>query len=140
MRDWAVSTKECIGDAQGHVRALKGVRLEWPDPDPETGKRPFKFEEAAGSEFEVPADLVLLAMGFLHPVQEGLLEQLGVEKDGRGNVKAEYGVHATSIRGVFAAGDARRGQSLVVWALAEGRKAARAADLYLMGESKLPEA
>ena len=79
-------------------------------------------------------------MGFLHPVQEGLLEQLGVEKDGRGNVKAEYGVHATSIQGVFAAGDARRGQSLVVWALAEGRKAARAADLYLMGESKLPAA
>lgn len=140
VRDWAVSTKEFIGDAEGHVRALKGVRLEWPDPDPETGKRPFKFEEAAGSEFEVPADLVLLAMGFLHPVQEGLLEQLGVEKDGRGNVKAEYGVHATSIQGVFAAGDARRGQSLVVWALAEGRKAARAADLYLMGESKLPAA
>ena len=135
-----MNTKEFIGDEHGHVRALKGVRLEWPDPDPETGKRPFQFEEAAGSEFEVPADLVLLAMGFLHPVQEGLIEQLGVEKDGRGNVKAEYGEHATSIPGVFAAGDARRGQSLVVWAIAEGRKAARAADIYLMGESKLPAA
>ena len=78
-------------------------------------------------------------MGFECPVQEGLLEQLAVDKDPRGHVKAEYGEHATSIRGVYAAGDARRGQSLVVWALAEGRKAARAIDLFLMGESSLPE-
>jgi len=140
VRDWAVNTKEFIGDEHGHVRALKGVRLEWLDPDPETGKRPFEFEESAGSEFEVPADLVLLAMGFIHPVHEGLVEQLGVAKDPRGNIKAELNDHATSIPGVFVAGDARRGQSLVVWALAEGRKAARAVDLHLMGESNLPAA
>ena len=138
VRDWAVNTKEFAGE-NGHVRALRGVRLEWPEPDPETGNRPFQFEEVPGSEFEFPADLVLLGLGFLHPVQEGLLEQLDVEKDPRGNVKAEYGQHATSIPGVFAAGDARRGQSLVVWALAEGRKAARAIDVYLMGESNLPK-
>ena len=138
VRDWAVNTNEFIGE-NGHVRALRGIRLEWPNPDPETGKRPFKYEKIRGSEFEFEADLVLLAMGFECPVQEGLLEQLAVDKDPRGHVKAEYGEHATSIRGVYAAGDARRGQSLVVWALAEGRKAARAIDLFLMGESSLPE-
>ena len=78
-------------------------------------------------------------MGFVHPVHEGLLEQLDVEKDPRGNVKAEFGEWTTSVPGVFAAGDARRGQSLVVWALAEGRKAARAIDVFLMGSSDLPE-
>ena len=139
VREWAVSTKEFIGDADGHVRKLKGVHLAWPDPDPVTGKRAFQFDEVAGSEFAFPADLVLLAMGFVHPVHEGLLEQLDVEKDPRGNVKAEFGEWTTSVPGVFAAGDARRGQSLVVWALAEGRKAARAIDVFLMGSSDLPE-
>ena len=111
--------------------------MQWQEPDSETGRRA-GFNEVPGSEFEVPADLVLLAMGFLHPVQEGLIEQLEVEKDNRGNVKAEFGEFQTSIPKVFAAGDARRGQSLVVWAIAEGRKAARAVDLYLMGSSNLP--
>ncbi len=138
VRDYAVNTKEFIGDGDGNVKALKAVRLRWAAPDPISGKRPFKFEEVPGSEFEVPADLVLLAMGFVHPVHEGLLEQLGVEKDPRGNVKAGFGEFRTSAEKVFAAGDARRGQSLVVWAIAEGRKAARAVDMYLMGRSDLP--
>jgi glutamate synthase (NADPH/NADH) small chain len=139
VRDWAVSTKGFIGDEKGRVRALRGVRLAWPEVDPETGKRPFKFDEIPGSEFEAPADLVLLAMGFVHPVHDGLIEQLSVETDARGNVKAAYGDHATSVPGIFVAGDARRGQSLVVWAIAEGRKAAHAVDVHLMGESRLPK-
>jgi glutamate synthase (NADPH/NADH) small chain len=137
VRDWSDNTKEFIGDADGNVRALTGVRLRWQEPDPDTGRRA-GFKEVPDSEFEVSADLVLLAMGFLHPVQEGLIAQLDVEKDNRGNVKAEFGEFQTSIPKVFAAGDARRGQSLVVWAIAEGRKAARSVDLYLMGSSNLP--
>lgn len=138
VRDYAVNTKEFIDDGKGNVKALKAVRLRWPDPDPVSGKRPFAFDEVPGSEFEVPADLVLLAMGFVHPTHEGLLEQLGVEKDPRGNVKAGFGEFQTSVEKVFAAGDARRGQSLVVWAIAEGRRAARAVDTYLTGSSDLP--
>ena len=138
VRDYAVDTKEFISDGNGNVKALRAVRLRWPDPDPISGKRPFNYEEVPGSEFEVPADLVLLAMGFVHPVHEGLVEELALEKDPRGNVKAEYGEFQTSIEKVFAAGDVRRGQSLVVWAIAEGRKAARAIDTYLMGRSDLP--
>ena len=138
VRDWAVNTNRFISGGNGSVKALQGVRLAWPEPDPETGKRPFKFEDIPGSEFEFPADLVLLAMGFLGPVHNGLVDQLGVEKDPRSNVKANYSDFQTSVEKVFAAGDARRGQSLVVWALAEGRKAARAVDEYLMGSSDLP--
>ena len=138
VRDWAVNTDRFISDGNGSVKALQGVRLAWPEPDPETGKRPFKFEDIPGSEFEYPADLVLLAMGFLGPVHNGLVDQLGIEKDQRSNVKANYSDFQTSVEKVFAAGDARRGQSLVVWALAEGRKAARAVDEYLMGSSALP--
>ena len=138
VRDYAVNTKEFVGDGSGHVKALKGVRLRWPEPDPITGRRPFKFEEVPGSEFEVPADLVLLAMGFVHPVHEGAVDELGVAKDGRGNVQASYSEFQTSVPKVFVAGDARRGQSLVVWAIAEGRKAARAIDISLTGSSKLP--
>ena len=138
MRDWAVNTNRFLSDGNGSVKALQGVRLAWPEPDPETGKRPFKFEDIPGSEFEYPADLVLLAMGFLGTVHDGLVDQLGVEKDQRSNVKANYSDFQTSEEKVFAAGDARRGQSLVVWALAEGRKAARAVDEYLMGSSALP--
>ncbi len=138
VRDYAVNTSEFLGDDSGHVRALRGERLEWPEPDPVTGQRPFKFSPIPGSRFEVPADLVLLAMGFVHPVQEGFLNDLGVAYDQRGNVKAGYGEHRTSVESVFVAGDARRGQSLVVWAIAEGRKAARAVDLHLMGHSDLP--
>ena len=91
----------------------------------------------AGTEFELEADLVLLAMGFLGPEQP-LLEQLGIERDPRTNIKADYGKYSTSIKGVFAAGDCRRGQSLVVWAFNEGRGAARECDRYLMGYTNLP--
>jgi glutamate synthase (NADPH/NADH) small chain len=93
--------------------------------------------EVAGSTFEIETDLVLLAMGFVHPEREGPISQLGLELDGRGNVKADK-EYATSVDGVFAAGDMRRGQSLIVWAIAEGREAARAIDLYLTGSSELP--
>ncbi len=97
--------------------------------------------EVAGSEFELPADLVLLAMGYLHPVHAGLLDELGVAYDGRGNVNATVdgtGCYQTSVDKVFAAGDMRRGQSLVVWAIREGRQCARAVDEFLMGTSELP--
>ena len=96
------------------------------------------MSEVPSSEFEMPADLVLLAMGFLGPTQKGLLEQLGVEKDARSNVKADTDKYQTSVAKVFAAGDMRRGQSLVVWAIREGRQCARAVDLALMGASELP--
>jgi glutamate synthase (NADPH/NADH) small chain len=97
---------------------------------------PPSFDKIEGSEFTIQADLVLLAMGFLHPQHEGLVEQLGVELDGRGNVSDDD--FATSVPGVFACGDARRGQSLIVWAIAEGRQAARSADRYLSGLGATP--
>ncbi len=127
-RDWSVATKSFVGE-NGKVKALKAVRLKW-----EGGK----MIEVPGSEFEMPADLVLLAMGFLGPTQKGLLEQLGVEKDARSNVKADTEKYQTSVAKVFAAGDMRRGQSLVVWAIREGRQCARAVDEFLMGASDLP--
>jgi glutamate synthase (NADPH) small chain len=127
-RDWSVATKSFVGE-NGKVKALKAVRLKW-----EGGK----MIEVPGSEFEMPADLVLLAMGFLGPTQKGLLEQLGVEKDVRSNVKADTEKYSTSVAKVFAAGDMRRGQSLVVWAIREGRQCARAVDEFLMGTSDLP--
>jgi glutamate synthase (NADPH/NADH) small chain len=99
------------------------------------------MKEVPGSEFTLPADLVLLAMGYVHPVHEGLVDGLGVEKDPRGNVKATTdgaGCYATSVPKVFAAGDMRRGQSLVVWAIREGRQCAREVDAFLMGSSDLP--
>ena len=129
-RDWSVTTKELIGE-NGKVVALKAARVEWKDG---------KMSEVPGSEFTMPADLVFLAMGFVSPVQK-LLEVFGVEKDQRGNAKATTdgeGCYATSKDKVFAAGDVRRGQSLVVWAIREGRQAARAVDEYLMGSSVLP--
>ena len=126
-RDWSVSTVKFSGDEQGNVKQLHAIRV---------GPAP-KFEPQAGTEFTLQADLVLLAMGFLGPVRNGLLEQLRVNLDGRGNVATDAS-HMSSVPGVFAAGDMRRGQSLVVWAIAEGRKAARAIDTYLMGESRLP--
>ena len=127
-RDWSVATKSFVGE-NGKVKALKAVRLKW-----EGGK----MAEVPGSEFEMPADLVLLAMGFLGPTQKGLLEQLGVEKDARSNVKADVESYKTSVAKVFAAGDMRRGQSLVVWAIREGRQCARAVDEFLMGSTDLP--
>ncbi|HVY05789.1 MAG TPA: glutamate synthase subunit beta [Burkholderiales bacterium] len=130
-RDWSVATKSFVGE-NGKVKALKAVRVEWQDG---------KMVEVPGSEWEMKADLVLLAMGFLGPVQGGLLEQFGVEKDPRSNVKADTEgakAYATSVPKVFAAGDMRRGQSLVVWAIREGRQCARAVDEFLMGTSDLP--
>jgi glutamate synthase (NADPH/NADH) small chain len=130
-RDFAVATKELIGE-NGKVKALKAVRVEWKDG---------RMSEVAGSEFELKADLVLLAMGFVAPVKQGLLEQLAVDLDARNNVKATTdgaGCYATSVPKVFAAGDMRRGQSLVVWAIREGRQCAREVDAFLMGSSDLP--
>jgi glutamate synthase (NADPH/NADH) small chain len=129
-RDWSIATKEFVGE-HGKVKALKAVRLEWKDG---------KMSELPDSEFIVPADLVLLAMGFVSPVQ-AVLDAFGVEKDQRGNARASTdgeGCYLTSVPKVFAAGDMRRGQSLVVWAIREGRQCARAVDEFLMGFSELP--
>jgi glutamate synthase (NADPH) small chain len=129
-RDWSVATKEFIGE-NGKVKALKIARLEWKDG---------KMSEMPGSEFTLPADLVLFAMGFVSPVQS-MLDEFGVAKDARGNARATTdgaGCYATSVAKVFAAGDVRRGQSLVVWAIREGRQCARTVDEFLMGSSELP--
>jgi glutamate synthase (NADPH/NADH) small chain len=129
-RDWSVTTKAFLG-ANGKVEKLSCVRVAW---------NAGKMLEIPGSEFEIQADLVLLAMGFVSPVQK-VLDAFGVEKDGRGNAKATTdgtGCYKTSVDKVFAAGDMRRGQSLIVWAIREGRQAARAIDEYLMGFSDLP--
>ena len=128
LRDWSVSTVRFSGDAHGNVTKLHGVRVGAPP----------KFEALPGSEFEMDVDLVLLAMGFTGPVRGGLLEELGVAIDARGNV-ATGDLYMSSEPGIFAAGDTRRGQSLVVWAIAEGRKAARGVDEFLMGTSKLAD-
>jgi len=135
-RDWAVTTKAFRGE-NGKVKALVAARVEWTKDD--NGQ--MKMVEVPGSEFELPADLVLLAMGYLHPVHTGLLDELGIAYDNRGNVKASVdgaGCYQTSVAKVFAAGDMRRGQSLVVWAIREGRQCARAVDEFLMGTSELP--
>jgi glutamate synthase (NADPH/NADH) small chain len=140
-RDWAVTTKRFVDDGQGRVRALVAARVEW-QKDAATGA--LKMVEVPGSEFELPADLVLFAMGFTGPVG-GVLETFGVERDARGNaragteeVKAGPRPYATNVPKVFAAGDMRRGQSLVVWAIREGRQCACAVDEFLMGASALP--
>ena len=134
QREWAVATKEFIGEG-GKLKALKTVKLDWAEG---------KMSEIPGSEEILPADMVLLAMGFVSP-EAGVLDAFGVEKDPRGNAKAsvedssEAGkAYATSVSKVFAAGDMRRGQSLVVWAIREGRQCARAVDEFLMGSSLLP--
>jgi glutamate synthase (NADPH/NADH) small chain len=132
-RDWAVATKRFEGRGS-KVEKLVAVRVEWQ----KAADGPMKMTEVPGSEFELKADLVLLAMGFVSPVQEGLLEALGVERDPRQNVQANTDDYRTSVDKVFAAGDMRRGQSLVVWAIREGRQCARAVDLFLMGSSELP--
>ena len=129
-RDWSITTKNLVGE-NGKVTHLVGARVQWIDG---------KMVEVAGSKFTIPADLVLLAMGFVSPVQK-VLEVFGVEKDARGNAKATTdgaGCYKTSKDKVFAAGDMRRGQSLVVWAIREGRQCARAVDEFLMGSSTLP--
>ncbi len=136
-RKWSVLTKEFVDDGKGQVKALNCVKVEW-NKDA-TGC--WQMSEIAGSEFSLEADLVTLAMGFVHPAHEGMLQELGVELDGRGNVKGSTegpDAYHTSIDGVFTAGDMRRGQSLVVWAIREGRQCARAVDEWLMERSDLP--
>jgi glutamate synthase (NADPH/NADH) small chain len=126
IRDWSIATTHFTGDTNGNVRQLHAVRV---GPPP-------KFEAIPGSEFTLDAELVLLAMGFLGPARSGCVAQLGVNLDARGNVATDQN-YMTSIPGVFAAGDMRRGQSLIVWAISEGRKAARAIDLHLTGSTRL---
>lgn len=132
-RQYLVTAKKFESDENGHVKAIHIVRIEWAKNE----KGQFIPKEIPGSEKVLPAQLVLLAMGFLGP-EDAVLAQLNVERDERSNAKAEYGKYATSVKGVFAAGDMRRGQSLVVWAINEGRGAARAVDEYLMGSTNLP--
>ena len=127
-RDWSILTKRVIGDGET-MTGLECIRIEWRDG---------KIEEIEGSEFTLPADLILLAMGFTGPKRRGLLDRAGVELDGRGNVAADTESYVTSEADIFACGDMRRGQSLVVWAIREGRQAARAVDEALMGASQLP--
>ncbi len=129
-RDWAVATKEFLGE-NGKLKALRAVQLKWQDG---------KMNEVPGSQFELPADLVLLAMGFVGPYGS-MLDAFGIAKDSRGNARAtteDADCYATSVPKVFAAGDVRRGQSLIVWAIREGRQCARAVDEFLMGSSDLP--
>ena len=125
MRDFAVMTTKLTG-ANGQVKKLHCVRVD------------NKIKPIAGTEFELDAQLVLLAMGFVHPVHDGMLKTLGVDLDQRGNVRANLTDYQTSVPNVFSAGDMRRGQSLVVWAIREGRLCARAIDQYLMGTTTLP--
>ncbi|MBI4519777.1 MAG: glutamate synthase subunit beta [Gemmatimonadetes bacterium] len=127
QRDWSVLTKKLSGDARGHVQKLHAVHVEMGPPD--ASGRPTMLE-VPGSEFEIECDLVLLAMGFVHPVHEGMIADLGVKLNGRGNVEVDEN-YMSSIAGVFTAGDMSRGQSLVVWAIADGRKAAAGVDRYL---------
>lgn len=132
-RDWSILTKEFLGDDKGNLRAMKLVRIEWKVN--EEGKT--YFEEMPGTEHELPCELALLAIGFLHTDPKGIVQDLGLKLDGRGNIEAKEDNYQTNVPNVFAAGDARRGQSLVVWAISEGREAARAVDTYLMGHSEL---
>jgi len=132
-RDWAVLTKRALG-ANGKLEALECVHVEWVKDS--AGR--FQMKDVEGGGFTLKADLILLAMGFVGPRKRGLLEQAGVELDARGNVKANVLNYQTSVEKIFSCGDMRRGQSLVVWAIREGRQAARAVDEFLMGSSDLP--
>lgn len=132
IRDYCILTKEFSGE-NGHVRKLHGVRVEWSKDE----KGNWKMGEIPGTEFEQDVDLVLLAMGFVHPEHKGMVKELGAELDERGNVKVDEN-RMTSEPGIFAAGDMERGQSLIVWAIASGRAAARGIDRFLMGETRLP--
>ena len=131
-REFSVTTKAFEGEG-GQLQQVRCARVEWKNQD---GR--WVMNEIEGSEFIIKADLAFLAMGFLHPAQEGMLKEIGVELDERGNVKADTQNYQTSLGKVFSAGDMRRGQSLVVWAIREGRQAARAVDEYLMTSSELP--
>ncbi|KHJ37450.1 glutamate synthase [NADPH] small chain [Pedobacter glucosidilyticus] len=133
-RYWGINTKEFIGDENGELKELRIVDVQW---EVDAMGRPVKFTEVEGTERVIPCQRVFLAMGFVNPQYDGMLEQLGVELDGRKNVQATEGVYRTNVDRVFTAGDMRRGQSLVVWAISEGREAARKIDQYLMGHSNL---
>ena len=133
-RQWAVATKAFIGNEQGNLKALRIVNLEWKFTEDD---KPARFVEVAGSEKDIPCELAFLAMGFVHPQHDGLVNELGVELDDRGNVKATEKSYQTNIAKIFTAGDMRRGQSLVVWAISEGRECARKVDEYLVGSSLL---
>jgi glutamate synthase (NADPH/NADH) small chain len=132
-RDYLISTKKLVGDENGHVKEIHTINVRWEHD--ESGR--LHLEEVEGTEEILPAQLVLLAMGFTGP-EKTLINALTLDTDPRGNVKAEYGKYATNLPGVFAAGDMRRGQSLVVWAINEGREAARECDRFLMGKTFLP--
>ena len=134
-RFWGINTKSFLGNENGELRAILVSDVSW---ELDALGRPVKFNEVSGSEREIPCQLILLAMGFLHPQYPGLVENAGLELDGRGNVKADERNYQTSVAKVFAAGDMRRGQSLVVWAISEGREAARKVDEFLMGATTLP--
>ena len=133
-RDWAIATKAFVGDENGNLKALRIVDLEWKILE---DGRPANFVEIVGTEREIPCELALLAMGFVHPQHSGMIDELGVELDERGNVKATEKDYQTNISKIFTCGDMRRGQSLVVWAISEGRECARKADEFLMGSSLL---
>ena len=133
-RKWAIATKEFIGDNEGNLKALKIITLEWKTP---AAGGPAAFAEVPGSEEEIPCQLALLAMGFLYPEKEGMVAELDVDLDERGNIKATEKEYQTNISKIFTAGDMRRGQSLVVWAISEGRECARKVDEFLMGSSLL---
>jgi glutamate synthase (NADPH) small chain len=134
-RFWGINTKSFLGNENGELRAILVSDVSW---ELDSVGRPVKFNEVSGSEREIPCQLILLAMGFLHPQFQGLIENAGLELDGRGNVKADEGSYQTNVSKVFTAGDMRRGQSLVVWAISEGREAARKVDEFLMGATTLP--
>ena len=131
-RHWSILTKEYIGNEKGNIKALRIADIEWKIP--KKGEKP-TFVEVNDSEREIPCDLVLLAVGFKHPEHNGVINKLGIELTGSGNVKDRN--YQTNLNKVFTAGDMRRGQSLVVWAISEGREAARKVDRFLMGETKL---
>src|SRR6201996_9304635 len=133
-RFWGINTKEFLGDESGNLRAIKVTDVSW---ELDVMGRPIKFNEVEGSEREITCQRIFLAMGFLNPQYEGMIESLGVELDERKNVKAKEGVYRTNVSKVFTAGDMRRGQSLVVWAISEGREAPRKVDEFLMGHSVL---
>ena len=132
-RQWAIATKAFIGNEQGQLIAIRVVDLEWMI----VNDRPAQFVEISGTEREIPCDMVLLALGFLHPMQEGMIKELELELDERGNVRASEKNYQTNIPKIFTAGDMRRGQSLVVWAIKEGRDCAQKVDEFLMGQSYL---
>lgn len=134
-RSWALATKAFLGDEKNDLRALQVVELEWKTS---SDGHPIQFVEVPNTEREIPCELALLAMGFLHPQAKGMLVELGVELDDKGNVRASETKYQTNIPKIFAAGDMRRGQSLVVWAISEGRECARNVDEFLMGASCLP--